>query len=205
MPIAVIINIKINDNCLFWNHRKSLVMPSGFAVPEESLCGHDWMSVRALRIWGAVFGGVRLCRAMDSPQTLATNPSGAIPGVRAGGPAWSCTTAGPPGRRGVWGRASACEGGKMSPLTATGAFPEGSSWELLTRLCTLDDHQRDFLDVSATRPASPEHCQSTAMSLQEWLSLRACPARRHQEPAGTGCPHKPSRSLCNVSQEIAFK
>lgn len=74
----------------------------------------------------------------------------------------------------------------MSPLMATGAFREGSSWEPLTRLCTLDDHQRDFLDVSAIQPASPEHCQSTAMSLQEWLSLQACPARRHQELLAQG-------------------
>lgn len=81
MPIAVIINNKINGNCLFLSHSESLVMQSGFAVPEESLCGHDWVSVHALQnaaclgSQGAIFGDVGLCRAMDSPPTLPTDPS----------------------------------------------------------------------------------------------------------------------------------
>lgn len=141
MPIAVIINNKINDNCLFRSHSESLVMQSRLAVPEESLCGRNWCRsahCRTLRVWGAVFGGVRLCQTHHKlcPLILA----GGNPAVRPGNPPWPLLQWEPQ----AWGIAVppalseagprqrfACEGGKVSALTATGAFREGNSWELL--------------------------------------------------------------------------
>lgn len=57
----------------------------------------------------------------------------------------------------------------------------GSSWRNIFVHLDLDNHQSDFLDVSATQPASPERHQPTAMSLLERLSLQACPVRQQPE------------------------
>lgn len=123
-------------------------------------------------------------------------PAGSIPGVRPGGPPWPCATV--QWERQAWG--TAVPRGPERGVSEAERRPvregrchhrwqwvpsvretAGSSWRNIFVHLDLDNHQSDFLDVSATQPASPEHHQPTAMSLRERLSLQACPVRQQPE------------------------
>lgn len=166
----------------------------------RSLCvgaaGCRCVDCRTLHVWGAIFGGVRLCRAMESPQALPAHPGRwhsqctawrlTVEACRGPALQWERQAGGvtvPPGPE--WGGSEAelrpvregrCRHCRQWVLSVRGAAR--SSWCNRFVHVALDNHQSDFLDVSATLPASPEHRQPTAMSLQERLSLQACPVRR---------------------------